>query len=188
MPQCIILSCKKILLFFIVLSGLSACKGDFDEGDVKEVLQSNNVYPLVIEMNIYCNTEKAVQSVTEQGLVKKGFVTTKAKHSPEDIGKPLVEFTEKAQPYLIQTSDTMKSFDIQRVKVADETFVRVNKIEIGSSKDKAVVDYYTVIENTTPFVVLYNQDIKGEQPRRTFFTKQGDQWTWDGKVIKMLRQ
>jgi hypothetical protein len=97
----------------------------------------------------------------------------------------LIYFTDKATPYLLPTSDTLKSFDAQKLKVAVEHFLRVVNIEISVSGDKAVVDYLTVIKDPTPFAVLYGQDISGEHPRRTFFSRNGDKWQWDGRIVKM---
>jgi len=145
------------------------------------------MYPFTVEYRMFCNSEQYVREVIEKKLVEDGFVTAQLKHTKEDLGRPLIYFTDKAKPYLLITDDTLKSFDIQRIRVAEEVFMQVRKIEMNPSGDKAVVDYSTKIINPTPFIVLYIQDVKGEQKRRTFFTRKNDQWTWDGKIIKMMK-
>lgn len=170
--------------FFMLGISLTACS-DFDEGDVETALTNANVYPLTLEHRIFCNSDNDVRKVIEANLVEGGWITAQLKHTPEDIGKPLIYFTAKAEPFLLPTNDTLKSFDIQRVKVAEEIFLRVRSIEINASGNKAVVDYFTEFVKPTPFIVLYKQNIKGEQRRRTFFTRTNDTWVWDGKIIKM---
>ena len=168
------------ILFLVVLAGCS----DLSSEDIEMILKSEKAYPRTIEMKLFCNNEITAREVTEKNLVRDGYVTAQLSHTPADIGKPLVYFTEQAQPFLIPTDDTLKSFDIQRIKVADEVLKHVRNIEINPQGNKAVVDYTTEFVNLTPFIVLY-QDVTGEQQRRTFFTKEGDLWKWDGKVVKM---
>jgi hypothetical protein len=176
---------RKIICYaMLCLSVLTGCR-DLDEGDIEHLLQEQRVYPSLVEMRVFCNGEGAVANVIEAGLVRDGFVTAQLKHTPADIGKPLIYFTDKATPYLLPTSDTLKSFYEQRVKVAVEHFLRVVNIEISASGKKAVVDYMTEIKDPTPFAVLYNQDIGGEHPRRTFFSRMDNGWQWDGRVVKM---
>lgn len=169
---------------FLSVVALGACS-DFDRDDVEKILADEKVYPLTLDHKMFCDNETSVKEVMESNLINDGFVTGQLKHTPEDLGKPLISFTSKAQPYLLPTNDTLKSFFIQRVKVAEEVFLQVSKIEINPAGNRAVVDYTTDVVNLTPFAVLYQQEVKGEKKRRTFFTRKENQWTWDGKIIKM---
>lgn len=170
------------LLFLICLT-LAAC-GDLNENRVEQILAERETYPKPVESTVFCNDGATVKKVTEVGLVRDGFVTT-PEHTAEDVGKPLIYFTDKAKPYLLATSDTLKSFDAQKVRVATEHFLRVLNIEINPSGNQAVVDYLTRMEDQTPFAVLYPQDISGEQRRRTFLLHTAEGWQWNGKIIKM---
>lgn len=174
-----------ICLVLALSLSLTGCS-DLSNGDVERIMVDAKVYPLVLEMRVMCNNDKTAREVVDKNLVKDGLVTAKLQHTVEDVGTPLITFTSQALPYLIETDDTLKAFDIQRVKVAEEIFSRVRNIEINPAGTKAVVDYTTQVVNHTPFVALYKQNIEGEQPRRTFFTKDKDRWTWDGKIIRML--
>jgi len=165
---------------------LAACS-EFSNSDAEKLIKETKVYPLGIELRMLCNSDITVRDVIEKGLVKDGFVTAQLQHTKDDVGDPLIHFTSQSQSYLLRTNDTLKSFHIQRVKAADEIFLRVRNVEVSASGDKAVVDYNTEITNHTPFIRLYKQDISGESKRRTFFTRNGDVWTWDGKIIKMPR-
>lgn len=174
------------LIYLLFLAVILASCSNLSNGKVEEILTNEKAYPLVVEYRMFRNSDQHVQEVIDKKLVENGFLTAQLKHSKEDLGQPLIFFTEKSNPYLIATNDTLKSFDIQRIKVAEEVFVKVTNIEINPAGDKAVVDYTTKIINPTPFMVLYNQDVEGEQKRRTFFTRKEDKWTWDGKIMKML--
>ena len=178
---------KLICYAALCLSVLTGCS-DLDQGDIEKLLDERRVYPVVVEMKLFCNSEDEVARVINAGLVRDGFVTAQLKHTPSDVGKPLIHFTNKATPYLLHTSDTLKSFDEQKLKVGVEHFIGVVNTEISASGEKAVVDYMTVIKDQTPFAVLYRQDISGEHPRRTFFSRKGNGWEWDGRIVKMPRK
>ena len=172
--------CYAILFLFV----LTRCS-DLDESDIEHLLNEQHVYPSVVETTLFCNSNRDVTRVIDAGLVRDGFLTAQLEHTSADIGKPLIYFTDKATPYLLPTSDTLKSFYEQKLKVAVEHFLSVVNIEISASGKKAVVDYLTVIKDPTPFAVLYRQDISGEHPRRTFFSLKDDGWHWDGRIVKM---
>lgn len=182
---------KRILhghFIFFILSGIALMScSELSSSDVETLLTDAKVYPLDVEYKMFCNSDEHVQAVIEKKLVADGFVTAQLKHTLQDMGKPLIYFTEKATPYLISTNDTLKSFDIQRIRMAEEVFVQVRNIEINPSGNKAVVDYSVRLVNPTPFIVLYNEETEGEKKRRTFFTRTDNKWTWDGKIIKMLK-
>jgi hypothetical protein len=171
----------------VCMSILTGCS-DLDEGDIEQLFVDQRVYPHVLETVIFCNSDTEVARVIKTGLVRDGFVTAQLEHTPADIGKPLIYFTDKAAPYLLPTSETLKSFDEQKLKVAVEHFLGVVNIEISASGKNAVVDYMTVIKDPTPFSVLYREDISGQHPRRTFFTLKNDGWRWDGRIVKMPRK
>jgi hypothetical protein len=175
-----------ILPTFLFLGSLTlaACGDNFNENKIEQILTERKAYPKSVESTVFCNDGATVKKVTEVGLVRDGFVTT-PQHTAADIGKPLIYFTDKATPYFLPTSDTLKSFDAQKVRIATESFLRVVNIEINPSGNQAVVDYLTRIEDRTPFAVLYQQNMDDEQPRRTFFMHTAQGWEWNGKIVKM---
>jgi hypothetical protein len=172
-------------LFFMLLGGSFMSCSDLSDQEVEALLTKANAYPVALEYKLFCNSDEHVQEVFDKKLVENGFVTAQRRHTAEDIGKPLIYFTDKAATYLIATSDTLRSFDIQRIKMGEEVFVQVRNIEVNPSGSKAVVDYTTTIIHPTPFIVLYTNEEGAERKRRTFFTRTNDGWTWDGKIIKM---
>jgi hypothetical protein len=170
-----------LLLTCLVIIGCN----DLDDVPVEKILTEENVYPKYVEVVLFRNTEADVKRLIEKGLVKEGLVTTQAKHTIDDIGKPLIYFTEKATPYLLPTSDTLRSFDDQRVRVGVEHLLRVVKIDVNPGGNKALVDYFTIVKEQTPFSVLYPGDLNVEHERRTSFSRTDKGWQWDGRIIKM---
>lgn len=170
-----------LLLCCLIFSGCN----DLSDSAVEKILTEKKVYPKDVEIVLFRNTEADVKRLVETGLEKEGLVTTQAKHTVDDVGKPLINFTDKATPYLIPTSDTLKSFDEQRIRVGVEHLLRVVKIEMNPAENKALVDYITVVKDQTPFAVLYPGDLSVEHKRRTSFSQTDKGWQWDGRIIKM---
>lgn len=179
-----IIKCIASVVFTAILISCS----DLDNSRVEELLRTESAYPRVVDIRVYCNDQSTAREVVDKNLARHGYVKARLVHTPDDIGKPLITFTEQAAPYLVETNDTLRSIDIQRVKVADEVFRHVRNIEISPKGDRAVVDFSTELVNRTPFIVLFQQNIAGEQLRRTFFTKKDDRWMWDGKIVKMPKK
>ena len=61
-----------------------------------------------------------MKSLLDAGLESSGMVTIQKTQKLKDVGKPLVQLTEKASPYLLPTADKDKVLDVQKVKIADE--------------------------------------------------------------------
>lgn len=173
-----------LLLSVLFLTG---CVGGFDARDAEKILTDAKVYPQAVEFRMFCNSDEHVQLAIDKGLVNDTLVTVQHRHTLQDMGKPLIYFTAKAAPYLIATDDTLRSIDVQRVRMAEEKFGHVRKIEINPKGDKAVVDYTVLMINPTPFIVLYDQKVEGEHNRRTFFTMKHQIWTWDGRIVRMMK-
>src|SRR5688572_20598258 len=100
---------KKTILCCLLLSCLVfvGCNG-LNDAEVEKILAEKKAYPKDVEVVLFRNTEADVKRLIEKGLVKDGLVTAQTKHTIDDIGKPLIYFTEKATPYLLPTSDTLK--------------------------------------------------------------------------------
>src|ERR1700760_1890285 len=84
----------------------------------KRLLLERKAYPAVVEYKIFCGSDSDAKKLYASGLPDEGLVVARLAHTPEDVGKPLISFTEKAKPYLIETSDTLRSIDVQKVKIA----------------------------------------------------------------------
>jgi hypothetical protein len=182
---------KKISLLFAVVIcffALVKCESQKDKNALTheraiELLTNANAYPKIVEYRIFCGGTETAQKVRNSDLEEQGLVSVQLSHTPADIGKPLVTFTEKAKPYLLVTSDTARSLDIQKVKLADENINDVKEISVSADGKKALVDFTVSMENLTPFIVLLEREMEKIQSRQTYFTFSNNAWSWDGKII-----
>lgn len=89
-----------------------------------------------------------------KGLENDGLVTVLRTQKLGDVGKPLVEFTSKAQPYLLPTPEKDKAIYVQKVKLADENLVKVTSIKTMEDGKQAVAEYITAYKNVSGFSVI----------------------------------
>lgn len=178
---------KYLFLCVAVMSAvlLMQCESGLTRSEAERMITEGKIYPIVIDYKVFCNHTDEAKKVAASDLDENGFVTAQLQHTVADVGTPLVKFTEKAQPYLLTTSDTAKALDVQRVKIADENFLKIVNITTSNDGKSAVVDFVTTMDNPTPFSVLVSNDVTKQQPRRTYFALTEQGWTWDKKIVKM---
>jgi hypothetical protein len=159
-------------------------KKQLDRDQAMHLLQKENVYPKIVDYRVFCGHTETAKKMIDTGLDQQGLVRVQLNHTLADVGKPLVIFTEKAQRYLLPTSDTARSLDVQIVKLADEELLEITDIQIDATGEKAIIGFVTSMENLTPFVALLQSPMEKKQARQTQFTLTEDGWHWDGKIIK----
>lgn len=174
-----------ILTHCLIAICLSCGEKGLSNDDVKTAFEKDKVYPRVAQAQIFVNEEKTASLIRDTDLEEQGYVTVKLSHSLEDIGQPLVLFTEKSRPFLIAKPDSLESIEKQPVKVADEKFLEVKQIAYSEDGKKAVVDYSVTIDNQSPFIILLASPMQATEFRRTNFIKEGEDWKWTGDIIKI---
>jgi len=99
----------KKLLFTLILAGitLSGCNHapKLTQDEALQIINKELNYPRVIDYDIFCSDPAQAKSLLDAGLEADGIVTVQKTQKLKDIGKPLVQLTEKANPYLILTPD-----------------------------------------------------------------------------------
>lgn len=179
----------KILGIALGLAGvvfLARCTDEeLTSEEVKRLLLEEKAYPAVVEYKIFCGSENDAERLHALGLADDSLVVAQLAHTTGDVGKPLISFTEKAKPYLVATSDTLRAIDVQKVKIADEQLDDIVNITISQDRKNAAVGYTTHLENFTPFRVLLQNRLQQKQRRTTYFIFQNGRWRWTGKIVKM---
>ncbi len=175
---------------FLLYSIVTAFTVSFDtyqsyDAEVRRALDQTKAYPVIIEHRVSCNDVQVCKRMDELGLTTQGLVTAKLTPTTDDIGKPILFFTEKAEPYLLATSDTLKSFYYQKVKVADEVFGEVLRIQYDKVARRAIITYTTVLTNMTPFAPLVRYDLNAMRVRETSFIQTKNGWQWEKKIKKL---
>lgn len=148
------------ILFTAVIILTSCSSGKLDKQTAMNVIKQEGSFPVTLDYDIYCSDPEHARKIQETGLEKEGFVTIKQTQKLSDAGKPLIQFTEKAQPYLMPTSEKDKLLNIQKVKISEEDLTEIISIKEDRSSNTAIVTYITTYKNITPFAVLLNKDFK----------------------------
>lgn len=171
------------VLFVVVAVLMVRCRSnDLDGAAAVSLLHDSGAYPLVISHDVYCGSTQTAQQALHSGLVEKSLITVKLPTSIDNVGQPLIAFTENARPYLVDTPDQSKSIDVQRVKIANEDIKEVTSIDLSPDGSSAEVTYTTSLTDLTPFVVLLVDKLVMVQTFRTSFAFDGKRWTWSGKI------
>lgn len=147
---------KKLTIIFLIASLIGGCnsKKELSKEEASKIIKQENKYPRVIDYEIYCSDPVYAKKVIDAGLEQQGLVTVQRNQQLKDVGKPLIEFTDKAKPFLIPTSEEDKKTDIQKVKIADEELVDVTNIQTIEDGKKAVAEYTTAYKNISGFSAL----------------------------------
>lgn len=133
-------------------------------------------YPKVLDYYIYCGDPQHAKKMLDAGLETKGLVIIQKTQKLKDIGNPLVQFTEKATPYLLNGSDEDKRLDIQKVKIADQEVMEIAIIKDSEKKNTVVVEYTTTYKNITPFSVLMKRDLNLLVKHNVYFSLSESGW------------
>lgn len=170
----------KKLLFTLILAGviLSGCKHSpkLTPDEALQIINMELKYPRVIDYDIFCSDPAHAKSLLDAGLETSGMVTVQKTQKLKDIGKPLVQLTEKANPYLLLTPDKDKALDVQKVKVADEEVKDLSINPDDEDKNIVWVEYTSVYKNITPFSVLMKRNLNEQARHKVQFSLTDDGW------------
>jgi hypothetical protein len=170
----------KKLLFILLSAGvnLSACS-PAQEPTKEEVLQVLNKelgYPRVVDYEIFCSDPEHARKLVDAGLETNGLVLIQKTQKLKDAGTALVQFTEKANPYLLPTPEKDKTLDIQKVKIADEEVSEISISRDGENSNVIWVEYSTVYKNITPFSVLLKKNLEEPVKRKVKLSLSENGW------------
>ena len=160
----------KKLLFILLSLGVALAGCNYAQTPTKEevlqILNKELEYPRVIDYEIFCSDPEHARKLVEAGLETNGLIVVQKTQKLKDAGKALVQFTEKANPYLLPTPEKDKALDIQKVKIADEEISEVSIRQDGDNSNTVWVEYSTVYKNVTPFSVLMKKGLKEPAKRK----------------------
>lgn len=168
----------KILLVLYSILILAGCtsKKELSREEAFKLLQQEKHYPKVIDYDISRSDPTAAKKVLNAGLESAGLVIVQRTQKLGDVGKPLISFTEKAQPYLLETPEKDKVLDVQKVKIADTDLVEVTGVKTESDGKNAVVEYATAYKNVTPFSALTTINFNQRTTHKARFSLFDDGW------------
>jgi hypothetical protein len=146
---------KKGLLIILISILAGGCgEGKLTQEEVFEIIKQQHPYPGIVDYDIYCGDPAFAKRALQVGLDKRGLVTIQRSQKLKDVGKPLITFTEKAQPYLLPNPEKDKAVLIQRVKLAEEEIEKVTAINVSEDNTQALVEYTTNYKNINDFAEM----------------------------------
>lgn len=174
---------RNIIYLSVIVFLLSTCKSKekLDRGEAFTILQEKKIFPKIVGVEIYVADPEEAKKILNSGLEKEGLLTVQRTQSLDDIGKPLIYFTEKAHPYLLPQTEEDKKNGIQRVKIADEVLEEVSGVQILEGDKQAVVEYQTAFKNITPFSRLFEGKLADKNTRKANFALYDDGWRLEKK-------
>ncbi len=169
-----------ILLTAFVISGCTS-KVELSREEASSMIKDALKYPRVLDYDIYSADPEFVKMAIDKGLDKERLVTVQSTKKLGDVGKPLVEFTSKAQPYLLPTSEKDKAIHVQKVKLADEDLVEVTGIKTTEDGKQAVAEYTTAYKNVSGFSALTDINFNKTATHKANFALYDDGWRLEKK-------
>lgn len=162
----------------VLFTGCS--KNELSKEEALQQIRKAKEYPKVLEHDILYSDPYHATLLLNKGLESAGLVTVDRTQKMIDVGKPLVHFTKKADPYLINGSPEQWSHDfamgIQRVKIAVEDITEVTSVTYGADEKSAIVDYNVSYKDITPFSLLLKRDLKKPEGKQAYFLLKEDKW------------
>ena len=169
----------KKVLFILISTGLAifGCNPaqELKKDEALQIISKELNYPRVIDYDVFCSDPEYEKKLLDAGLETKGLITVQKNQKIKDIGNPLIQFTDKAKPYLLPTPDKDKELDVQNVKIADEEVSDIRIIKDGENKNAVWVEYSSVCKNITPFSVLMKRNLN-EPRHKVQLTLADDGW------------
>ena len=150
-----------IFALFAVSTLLAACSTDnknLSREEAMNLLKQQTTYPKVVDYDIFCGDAEFARKVLDAGLESKGLLTVQRTQKLNEAGKPIIQLSDKAEPYLLPTSEKDKSINIQKVKLAEEQLKEVTGIKMMDDGKSAVAEYTTNYKNITHYTSLVNTD------------------------------
>lgn len=169
----------KNLIYMLTVTVLimTGCNTDqLDQQTAIHLIQKEYHYPQTLDHDVFWADPKHARKVLEAGLEEQGLVQVQRTQHLQDVNEPLITFTEAAKPYFLPVSEKDKGARVQKVKIADEEFSKINNIRISDSGKNAVADYTTVYKNVTPFSTLLNKTLPNEKQHQAYFSLTDKGW------------
>ena len=165
-----------VLLLVVPILLVGCHSNKLNPATATSIIKKDLGYPKVLDYDIYCSDPSHVRKMRSADLEAKRLIVIHEHQKLRDAGSPLVSFTEKAQPYLLPTSEKDKSLNIHKVKIAEEDIVEVSIIENGENGNVQLVEYTTAYTHVTPFAALITPGLQRSKRHRVYFSFQGGNW------------
>lgn len=165
-----ILSAGALLLLF------SCNQPELSKQEAATVIRSEKDYPKVYDFEINTADPAVAKRMLDAGMETNGLVIIDRTQKLKDIGNPVIHFTEKAKPFLIEKTSDAPNTDIQKVKLADMDLGEITGISISNENKTAMVNYTVQYLNVTPFSKLVKRELAQPEPQQASFVLYDTGW------------
>ncbi|MEO6812847.1 MAG: hypothetical protein ABI172_02885 [Ginsengibacter sp.] len=168
---------EKLITIIIIVGLFTGCSSkELSREEASKIIKQEMKYPKVVDYDLFCGDPVYAKKVLDAGLEEKGLVTVHRTLKLGDIGKPIIEFTDKAKPYLLPTPEEDKKSLIQKVKIADEELVDVTGIQTSEGGKRAIAEYTTAYKNISDFAALTRRNYNKPGTNKAYFALYDDGW------------
>lgn len=168
---------KGILCLLLISAAVAGCGvQELRKEDVSKMIRRKLKFPQTFSYEINKVDPENAKKLMNAGLEAEGFVSIKKILTLNEIGKPIIQFAEKSEPFLLPTPAGKSADNVQVVKVADIEFAEVTLMKLETQFNFARVEYTLVYKNITPFAALIKKDLTRPELRHAILTKHNTGW------------
>jgi len=148
---------------------------DLEKDTVKKLLEQTGKYPHTHTYEIYFKDSEDGRRAVDAGLEKEGYVNVQRNRKSGDNTRPVITFTEKAKPYLLEPDKGQLS-SVQKVSIAKEVLGEIVDLQVDKEKKQAKTIYTTQFTDISPFARLTKKDFTEKKRHEAVLVL--DQGTW----------
>ncbi|UPZ18028.1 hypothetical protein [Flavobacterium humidisoli] len=168
---------KSLLRILPLFSLVFICcqNNKLDNRTAESMIVKKHQFPQEIDFEVFCNDPVHAKKMLDSGLEEKGFVEIIKVKGYKNRDKPLIEFTDSAKPFLLETTAEEREYKIQKVKIGLKKFGQIIQITAETNDKKmAVVDYIVQYE-INEFGVLW-PGLPEEKKEKAYFILSDNGW------------
>ncbi|UUW11258.1 hypothetical protein NLG42_10705 [Flavobacterium plurextorum] len=168
---------KSLLRILPLFSLLFICcqNNKLDSKTAESMIVKKYQFPQEIDFEVFCNDPVHAKKMLDSGLEEKGFVRIMKVREYKDGEKPLIEFTDSAEPFLLERTAEEREYKIQNVKIGTKKFGEIIQLTAETNDKKMAVAEYIVKNELNEFGVLW-PGLPAEKREKAYFILSDNGW------------
>jgi hypothetical protein len=168
---------KSLLRILPLFSLLFICcqNNKLDNSTAESMIVKKCQFPQEIDFEVFCNDPVHAKRMLASGLEEKGFVEIMKVRGFKDRDRTLIEFTDSAKPFLLETTSEEREYKIQKVKIGTKRFDKIIQITSETSDKRMAVAEYIIKYDMNEFGVLW-PGLPEEKKEKAYFILSDNGW------------
>lgn len=171
---------KNLFLILVCTVFVGCSSKELGREKAFELIQKNKEYPKIYDEDVFAGDPEHAQKIMTTNLEQNGYVTLNRKRTLFD-DRPIIVFTEKSKPFLLETPTKDREHQVQKVKVADVILGEITGIKMLNENKSAIAEYTIHYKNVTPFVALVRGKLNHTDTVKAYFSLFDDGWRMEKK-------